>query len=326
MLNNLDCNDSNFVINPDGIEICNDLDDNCNTLYDEGFALNVFYADADGDGFGNNAIFIVSCLTEFPGYVELGNDCNDTTLIINPDATEICNGIDDNCNGLIDDGFAMNTYYFDADGDGFGNEALFIISCLPEIPGYVELGTDCNDTNFAINPDGIEICNGFDDNCNLEVDEGLPAYTFYLDADGDFFGNPESDSTACVPAIYGFVIDSNDCDDSNPLIYPGAAELLNGIDDNCNQLIDEGVAVNTIITMPFNVFPNPANNELFISFQIPVNGNVSLYDLMGNLVLIKPIVEINFLKIDIALLASGNYFLQFNSNAGSEFLGIIQKE
>ena len=285
-----------------------------------------YYFDYDGDNYGNPVNAISSCEDTLVGYVLNNLDCNDSNFVINPDGIEICNDLDDDCNTLYDEGFALNVFYADADGDGFGNNAIFIVSCLTEFPGYVELGNDCNDTSFVINPDGIEICNGFDDNCNLAVDEGFPMNTFYFDADGDLFGDQENDTTTCTAAIDGFIIDSTDCDDANSLIFPGAEELFNGIDDNCNQLIDEGVAVNTIITMPFNVFPNPANNELFISFQIPVNGNVALYDLMGNLVLIKPIVEINFIKIDIALLASGNYFLQFTSNAGSEFLGIIQKE
>ncbi|MGB4832401.1 MAG: MopE-related protein, partial [Chitinophagales bacterium] len=282
--------------------------------------------DYDGDNYGNPVNAISSCEDTLVGYVLNNLDCNDSNFVINPDGIEICNDLDDDCNTLYDEGFALNVFYADADGDGFGNNAIFIVSCLTEFPGYVELGNDCNDTSFVINPDAIEMCNGLDDNCNLAVDEGFPMNTVYFDADGDLFGDQENDTTTCTAAIDGFIIDSTDCDDANSLIFPGAEELFNGIDDNCNQLIDEGVAVNTIITMPFNVFPNPANNELFISFQIPVNGNVALYDLMGNLVLIKPIVEINFIKIDIALLASGNYFLQFTSNAGSEFLGIIQKE
>lgn len=102
----------------------------------------------------------------------VGTDCNDNNAAIHPNATEICNGIDDNCDGQIDEGLSLFTYYQDNDADGFGNSSVSIQSCS-QPSGYVTTSGDCNDNNAAINPGASEICgNGFDDNCNGQVDEG----------------------------------------------------------------------------------------------------------------------------------------------------------
>jgi len=117
----------------------------------------VVCTDEDGDGFA----------------VEGGEcgpvDCDDSNANINPDAEEICNNIDDNCNGEVDEG-VKNTYYLDNDNDGFGNPEVTIEACdAPE--GYVEDNTDCDDSNANINPDAEEVCNGVDDNCDGVIDD-----------------------------------------------------------------------------------------------------------------------------------------------------------
>ncbi len=174
--------------------------------------------DADGDGY------------------TWATDCNDADPAINPGATEVCNGIDDNCDGNVDEG-VTTTFYADADGDSYGDAAMTIEAC--EAPaGYVADNTDCNDADAAINPGATEICNGADDNCDGNIDEGV-LITFYADADGDAYGDAAMTTEACeAPA--GYVSDNTDCNDADATVNPGALEICgNGIDENCDGNIDE---------------------------------------------------------------------------------------
>jgi len=108
-------------------------------------------------------------------------DCNDNNAAINPGATEVCNGIDDDCDGLVDEG-VKNTYYRDADGDGFGNAAQAKEACSAPA-GYVANSTDCDDTKASVNPGAAEICNNIDDNCANGIDDGLDCAFVYVDDD-----------------------------------------------------------------------------------------------------------------------------------------------
>ena len=110
--NSQDCDDNNPNINPDAAEACNDLDDNCNGLIDDGATTQTYYQDLDGDGFGDVAQSIVSCDSP-QGYVTNSQDCDDNNPNINPDATEACNDLDDNCNGMIDESLSFLSYFED---------------------------------------------------------------------------------------------------------------------------------------------------------------------------------------------------------------------
>ncbi|MBI3248382.1 MAG: DUF11 domain-containing protein [Deltaproteobacteria bacterium] len=177
--------------------------------------------DADGDGFSPRE-----------------GDCDDQNPARRPNATETCNGIDDNCNTQIDEG-VLTTYYRDVDGDGFGTPTNSTQGCSQPV-GYVTNQSDCNDANNAIHPNATEVCNGIDDNCNTQTDEGVTT-TYYRDADNDGFGNPTNSTQACTQPA-GYVADQSDCNDANNAIHPGVAELCNGLDDNCNSQIDEGLS------------------------------------------------------------------------------------
>ncbi len=130
-----------------------------------------YYQDADNDTYGNPAVTQVSCIGAPVGYVIDNTDCDDGNAAVNPAATEVCNLIDDNCDGNIDEGF-------DVDNDG-----------------YTSCNGDCNDNDNTINPGATEICNGIDDNCNGLTDDNVPA----LPNVGAISGT----ATACLPGVAG---------------------------------------------------------------------------------------------------------------------------
>jgi ELWxxDGT repeat protein len=130
------------------------------------------------------------------------------------------------------------TYYPDADGDGHGDVSKFIEACSAPA-GYAILGDDCNDNDNTVYPGSAEICDGKDNNCDGQIDEGVKT-TFYRDADGDSYGNSALTVQDCS-APPGYVTNSIDCNDGNANINPGKTEICgNSIDDNCNGQTDEG--------------------------------------------------------------------------------------
>ena len=201
-----------------------------------------YYADSDNDSYGDltNTISVINS-TPPAGYVTDSTDCNDGNASINPGATELCNGIDDNCDGQIDEGCNTTTWYADNDADNYGDITNSTVSQTQPV-GYVADSTDCNDNNAAINPGATELCNGIDDNCDGQIDEGCNTTTWYADNDGDNYGDI-TNSTVSQTQPVGYVADSTDCNDNNAAINPGATEVCgNGIDDNCNGQIDENNA------------------------------------------------------------------------------------
>jgi len=236
-----DCNDNNNAIHPGAAEACNNIDDNCNGLTDDGITFITYYADSDGDNYGNASVSQSTCNGAPIGYTSDNTDCNDNAVGINPGASEICNGVDDDCNGLTDDGLTFVTYYADSDGDNYGNASVSQSTCSGAPSGYTTDNTDCDDNNSALNPGATELCNGIDDNCNSLVDEGLTFVTYYADSDGDNYGDASTSQSTCSGAPSGYITDNTDCNDNAAGINPGALEICNGVDDNCNALTDDGL-------------------------------------------------------------------------------------
>ncbi|OGO12504.1 MAG: hypothetical protein A2Y53_01855 [Chloroflexi bacterium RBG_16_47_49] len=266
----VDCNDNDLSIHPGAAEVCNLVDDNCDVQVDEG-VQNAYYQDADTDSYGNMLVTTLAC-TPPSGYVSDNTDCDDSNAFVHPGAVEVCNLLDDNCNALIDEG-VQNTYYQDADSDTYGNASMTTLACT-QPSGYVSDNTDCNDSNAAIYPGASEVCNGVDDNCNTQTDEGV-LNTYYQDSDGDMYGNASVSTQACT-ALIGYTSDNTDCNDSNAAISPAAAEVCgNGIDDNCNGQTDEGCSLsadlsitNADLTDPVT----PAGQDVTYTITVTNNG------------------------------------------------------
>ena len=115
-------------------------------------------------------------------------DCDDADPAINPGATEACDGVDNDCDGAVDEG-ATTTWWLDGDGDGYGDPATAYDGCVKP-SGYALNSQDCDDGDVLVNPLAKEVCDGIDNNCNLAVDEGcgdtgVPGDTGDTDTDTD---------------------------------------------------------------------------------------------------------------------------------------------
>lgn len=190
-----DCDDARADINPSSTEISGDaVDNDCDGAIDE--AANPEGSDDDGDG----------CSETGAGDSCLGPDCDDANPLVSPAEIERRNGIDDDCDGTIDE----TTDGYDDDGDG-----------------VIELSGDCDDGNPLNFPGADEHpTDAVDNDCDGIIDEGGPEF----DDDQDGYADAELD-----PA-------NNDCDDRDPWVYVGAREYCDGYDNDCDNFADEGNA------------------------------------------------------------------------------------
>jgi hypothetical protein len=269
-----DCDDTRALVRPGLMEICDGLDNDCDNTRDEGTECR----DDDGDGFtelqgdcndgdrrvnpaqneadGNGRDDDCDGYTDgravdvdHDGFAASAGDCNDNDAAISPVAPDVPNGIDDDCNGRVDE----RTDRSDDDGDGFaevtgdcfdGNPAVF--PGAPEVAangldddcdgrvdnagdwgdgdgdGWTAGAGDCDDANRDIAPDEAEVADGVDQDCDGLVDEGV------LDADGD-----------------GYSVEAGDCDDAQGWAHPDADEVCDKIDNDCDGQKDEGCVADT---------------------------------------------------------------------------------
>lgn len=226
-----DCDDANAVMNNDEVEVCDGFDNNCDGEVDDGLLFLPYYPDADGDGFGVNGGVVMAC--EPPeGFVTAKGDCDDTDTRRGPGFVEVCDGVDNDCDGRVDEDLLFLTAR-DLDGDGYGDPAL--IEPLCTVPaGYGE-PTDCDDGDASVYPGAPEDCsNGIDEGCR-GFDE---TDTVYPDNDTDGYGVTELGEPAC-PERPDWVFRDGDCDDDNSAISPGKSEVCpDGLDNDCDGVID----------------------------------------------------------------------------------------
>jgi predicted outer membrane repeat protein len=242
-----DCDDAAAEVHPDQDETCDGIDNDCDGEIDVDALDGILvYADGDGDGFGSITEQSLACSVE-EGFTTEAGDCDDATDRIYPGAPETCDGVDNDCNGLADsDDPALedgSTFWSDGDGDGYGDASLAILAC--ELPaGAATNALDCDDSSAANFPGNPEVCDGIDNDCDGRIDDAdgslelSSAQTFFEDADGDGAGRPDATVQACDAPV-GFVGNDRDCDDGNATVFRGAAEVCDGIDNNCDATIDD---------------------------------------------------------------------------------------
>ena len=246
----VDCDDADPNNFPGNREVCDGGDNDCDGIVDDAddsldaTTANTYFADVDQDGFGA-AELGVFCEAPLNSALE-GGDCDDSEDSAFPGNAEICDGIDNDCDDLLDDEdtldpAAVRVWFLDADNDGFGDDATRFEAC--DGADAVGVGGDCNDDNDAIHPAATEVCDdGIDNNCNTLADDDDPvldtttARTWWTDLDGDGYGVSGTSFMACEAS--NAALQAGDCDDdpfTGAAINPGAPEIpVDGVDQDCD--------------------------------------------------------------------------------------------
>jgi len=250
-----DCDDTNAAVNTNATEICNGLDDDCNGAIDDADSgldtttRQTFYADNDSDGAGDSQSTLDACAAP-SGYVSDNTDCDDTNPARSPFLPEICDAadVDEDCDGLADDNdlqgaTGTTTWYPDLDSDGFGDSSSSGTDLCETGLDMVTDNTDCDDTLATISPAAAEVCDSadIDEDCDGFADDADPqgasgTQTFYVDADGDGYGS--STPTSSCDLQSGMSATSDDCDDTTNAANPGATEVCDGLDNDCDGTAD----------------------------------------------------------------------------------------
>jgi len=235
-----DCDDASADIHPGADELCDELDDDCDGETDEDpVDGSVYYYDGDGDSRGDDAVYVVACRRP-TGYRLNGGDCDDTNSAVHPGVREVCDGLDNDCDGGVDvDASDALTWYADADGDGYGDDASAEEAC-DDPHGYgITTGGDCDDGDLDVNPGVAETWyDGLDEDCAGDSD---------YDQDGDGYVSSDlvdPEATTLDPGSGAVVDDGSatgegDCDDLADGVHPGSIESCDEVDQDCDGLVDE---------------------------------------------------------------------------------------
>lgn len=225
-----DCDDSDPWISPNASESCDTIDNDCDGTIDESDSIDAtdWYLDQDSDGYGDSTNTLAACKRPV-GYVANSEDCDDSRTDTNPAAPEVCNGIDDDCNGGVDDNATgLATWYEDTDKDGYGDANATTFSCT-QPAGYVANSEDCDDTDASINPAETDLADGIDNDCDGDIDEDAVSLSHAVDIQSIWNaecinchgGNMISGSLDLSGDAYNDLVGTQSIQASLPLVVPG---------------------------------------------------------------------------------------------------------
>lgn len=214
-----DCDDGDNSIYPGAPETCDGVDQDCDTVADNGLTTFDYYTDGDGDGFGAGSVSLSDCASTAPsGYSDTDDDCDDGNGDSYPGAPEICDGEDNDCDTVVDNDAELVDWYPDTDDDGYGDADGEVLEACAEPTGYTTDNTDCDDTDDTVYPGATDTWyDDVDSDCAGDND---------FDADGDGYASAAEDR-------------GRDCDDTDAEVYPDAEDVwYDGVDSNCDEVND----------------------------------------------------------------------------------------
>lgn len=273
----------------------------------------IYYQDNDGDGYGNNSVTFKGCYQPI-GYSDKGNDCNDSDASVFPGAPDICDGIDNNCNGIIDENCLPSLSILNKsflEGNDSTRKVAFNISLSRPVTSGVKVNFSTADSTALAGEDYL----GGSTIVNFKPGETLK--TVKVSIIGDTKVEPNeifkllltNPVNATISKGSAYAVIKND--DNNPITFP-------------TQLIDPAANKSLFNLSPLNTaWPNPAKNLINIRLDTYIsNADITLTDTYGSV--IKKWNVFNFsdkliTRLEVNDVANGVYFLRIQPNSGNSF-------